>query len=144
MPVYMIQAGEHGPVKIGRSTENGLRDRLFSIQSGNHVRLSVIRVLVGDKDVERALHSLFSHRRMHGEWFEFDEDMLGDLGFPVWADADEALKGWNDIGRHENKSAAISAWMRKSWMDPIARKRRIDSARTTREHMRLKEARRTA
>lgn len=137
MAVYMIRAGENGPVKIGRSADRNLRDRMHVIQSGNHVRLSVIRVFEGGAGVERALHSLFSDGRMHGEWFKFDPAMLGDVGFCNWEAAEELLKGWNDIPSHAEKGAAISKWMRRSWLDPVVRGNRIDRTRATRERKRL-------
>jgi hypothetical protein len=79
MPVYMIQAGgEHGPVKIGVTDD--VEKRLIGMQTGNHLRLAVMRLFEGGPVEERALHQRFDDLRLNGEWFSFSKAMLGDLG----------------------------------------------------------------
>jgi hypothetical protein len=79
VPVYLVRAGADGLViKIGYSgatTAAGLINRLSIMQSNNHVRLVLMRVLDGDIYVERALHQRFAHLRLHGEWFTYTPEM---------------------------------------------------------------------
>lgn len=81
MPVYLIRAGECGPVKIG-FTARPLWMRLAKMQTDNHERLSVLRLLQGGENVEVHLHARFVSFRIRGDWFRFSDVMLGDLGFP--------------------------------------------------------------
>jgi hypothetical protein len=78
MPVYMIRAGEHGPVKIGW-TEN-VEFRLKALQTANHQYLRVIRLFEGGPAEERMLHRQFADQRLEREWFTFTQAMLGDVG----------------------------------------------------------------
>ncbi len=79
MAVYMIRAGESGPVKIGFS--DCIEHRLVKMQADNHEKLIVIRIFDGDLAVEATLHEQFSDLRLRGEWFSFSRLMLADLGF---------------------------------------------------------------
>lgn len=72
--IYFIRRGEDGPVKIGFTTN--LDKRLASLQGGNAEKLTVIRTMDGDKETERVLHGYFADQRLHGEWFEYSEEML--------------------------------------------------------------------
>lgn len=63
--VYFIQAGEDGPIKIGRT--NDVPGRLAGLQVGNHVPL---RLLVAtERAAESDLHALFEPYHIRGEWF---------------------------------------------------------------------------
>lgn len=79
MPVYMIQAGEGGPVKIGHSNSeyrNGIFGRLQSLQSAHYETLSLLRVVPGERDMEDAYQFFFVDSHIRGEWFRFDRRML--------------------------------------------------------------------
>jgi hypothetical protein len=78
MPVYMIRAGEHGPVKIGWTDDVGNRLRIMQI--GNHEKLVVIRLFEGGETEEAALHKRFADQHLRGEWHHFSKAMLGDVG----------------------------------------------------------------
>ena len=78
MPVYMVRAGEHGPVKIGFADR--MEGRLVKMQADNHERLVVLRLFVGGRDEEALLHQRFSELHLHGEWHSFSKAMLGDVG----------------------------------------------------------------
>ena len=97
MPVYLIRAGEHGPVKIGFATS--VRQRFAKMQTDNHEKLSVLRVLDGEKDVEAQLHSRFHALHRRGDWFEFSPDMTGDLGLPDFIPKPKPLPS-NALARH--------------------------------------------
>lgn len=82
MPVYFIQAGEAGPVKIGHSARPRLR--LANMQIGNPDRLRIIRLFEGGAPEELALHERFAEHRIVGEWFSPAPDILeGDIGLPA-------------------------------------------------------------
>ena len=79
MAVYMIQAGDDGPVKIG-SAKNP-ESRLSEFQTGHHVHLRIIRLFEGGLKEEMGLHKKFARARIRSEWFDPDPDILsGDTG----------------------------------------------------------------
>lgn len=77
MAVYMIRAGADGPVKIGFAVDP--TRRIGAVQTGAAERLTMLRVLDGDRGFESALHRHFAQLRTRGEWSTFDNEMLGDL-----------------------------------------------------------------
>lgn len=74
--IYFIQCGNSGPIKIGFTTDGGLRKRLRSLQIGNHELLRVLKTVCGDHAEERALHSRFASSRIRGEWFHPTDELL--------------------------------------------------------------------
>jgi DNA-binding transcriptional regulator YdaS (Cro superfamily) len=78
MPVYIIRAGEAGPVKIGHAADP--QQRLGDLQVAHWERLTIIRLFVGGMADERVLHVRFSAHVIRGEWFNFTPEMMGDLG----------------------------------------------------------------
>lgn len=85
MPVYVIRAGEHGPVKIGYAEDVALR--MAKMQADNHERLILLREFEGGLAEEASLHIRFNDLRISGEWFSFSRLMMADLGL-----ADRAIK----------------------------------------------------
>lgn len=67
MPVYVIQAGDGGPCKIGRA--KNVRQRLSELQVGTHMRLRLVALYEGGVLEERELHRQFRAFRLDGEWF---------------------------------------------------------------------------
>lgn len=74
MPVYLIRAGETGPVKIGKADDPAVRMR--ELQCAHYEALALIKVWPGDLAEEAALHQAFSEFRARGEWFRFTPAML--------------------------------------------------------------------
>lgn len=72
--VYFIANAESGPVKIGYSLDPD--KRLKQVQSGSHLRLTVLDRFRASEDAERLLHRLFRPTRLAGEWFEAREGIL--------------------------------------------------------------------
>ena len=75
MPVYFIQsANGTGPIKIGytRTPYNRVRE----IQRMSPYKLTLLKVIEGDKEHESKLHLRFRHIRLHGEWFEPDDSLI--------------------------------------------------------------------
>lgn len=100
MPVYFIQQGEDGPVKIGYGEDPKIR--LGQLQIGNPEPLRIIRVLDAGQEAEAFLHRKFKRQRLRGEWFSYHPDMarIGDPYEPE----DKKPKFDGALGRylHEN------------------------------------------
>lgn len=67
MPVYAIQAGDGGPVKIGVAAD--VEKRVRQLQTGQSARLRVLHVWQGDRGMERELHRRLAGHHVGGEWF---------------------------------------------------------------------------
>lgn len=78
MAVYMIRAGQTGPVKIGHSADPVIR--LLQLQVGHYEELRIIRLFHGDEPQERFVQAQFSDNEIRGEWYAFSKKMLGDVG----------------------------------------------------------------
>lgn len=72
--LYFIQAGDDGPIKIGHASSP--RERIWDLQSGNHLQLRLLLELPGTVAAERAAHEAFSGLRIRGEWFRADRQLL--------------------------------------------------------------------
>ena len=78
MPVYMIRAGDTGPVKIGHS--NDPVGRLVGFQVVHYEKLRIIRLFEGGEAEEAQLHVRFADLYIRGDWHAFSRLMLGDVG----------------------------------------------------------------
>lgn len=75
MTVYIIRAESTGKVKIGRSKNPDQRLACLQMASPDH--LTIVRLIEGAGRFEETwLHQRFGQLRRHGEWFDFDEEML--------------------------------------------------------------------
>lgn len=74
MPVYFVQAGDGGPVKIGFSEKPEYR--LSKMQADCPHALQLIALVDGDRDREAELHEEFAAHRRAGEWFDPAEAIL--------------------------------------------------------------------
>jgi Tfp pilus assembly ATPase PilU len=70
--VYLIQAGDNGPILIGTTTDKSIRQRTNTIQHGNHEPLHVLAAYDGDQHLERQLHVRFADHRIRGDWYSPD------------------------------------------------------------------------
>ena len=77
MPVYLIRAGESGPVKIGLADDPP--GRLAELQVAHYEKLTLVRMWEGGRAEEAALHMRFAPLRIRGEWFAPAAEMLGDV-----------------------------------------------------------------
>ncbi len=73
MPVYFIQAGEKGPVKIGYAKD--VFARAYGLQCGHYDTLNIIRVIDLECWAELWLHDHFKLSRIRGEWFKYTPEM---------------------------------------------------------------------
>jgi hypothetical protein len=67
MPVYFIQSGDTGPVKIGFTKD--VRQRISALQTGHSAPLRLLHLFDGTETDEAALHVRFAAHRLIGEWF---------------------------------------------------------------------------
>lgn len=74
--VYAIR-GARGLVKIG--TTRDLGKRLASLQTGSPVKLKLVAVGPGDRELEQRLHEKYKHRRRVGEWFALSGREVAEL-----------------------------------------------------------------
>ena len=73
MPVYFIQAGADGPIKIGVARKP--MDRVSQLQTAHYQELSLRRVIAGSHSAEEWLHQRFAARHIAREWFVYHPDM---------------------------------------------------------------------
>lgn len=75
--IYFIQAGESGPIKIGYTlgTDN-FKHRFRMLQTGNHEELKLLKLIAGERDLERSLHASFIRYREGSEWFRATRYLL--------------------------------------------------------------------
>ena len=82
MAVYVVQAGEGSPVKIG--TTNRLLNRMATLQRDSAAPLRIVRLFEGGFRDEKELHLRFAQHRLQGEWFApADEIISGEVHLPT-------------------------------------------------------------
>lgn len=72
--VYFIQAGDDGPIKIGKAKDVAVR--LRALQTGSVVSLSLLHAIPPGGPTERAMHRRFERHRGRGEWFDPAPELL--------------------------------------------------------------------
>lgn len=75
--VYAIQAGESGPIKIGRASDPA--KRRTELQAGHYEVLRLIAVIDPGRSAqktEKALHASLVEHRIRGEWFHPHPEVL--------------------------------------------------------------------
>lgn len=80
MAVYIARRGSDGPVKIGYTKHASGARRFVALQTAIPEQLTMLRLLDGGVELERALHERFDAIRIRGEWFAYSKEMAGDLG----------------------------------------------------------------
>jgi hypothetical protein len=65
--LYFIEAGQGGPIKIGRSRD--VAKRVKGIRVGSPWGAEIVAVVSGRGADEPLWHRAFDHCRMSGEWF---------------------------------------------------------------------------
>ena len=72
--VYFIGSPRGGPVKIGFSAAP--RRRLGELQTASPVRLEILGLVSGTREMEQEFHERFAKHRLNGEWFEPCSELL--------------------------------------------------------------------
>ena len=91
--VYVIQAGENGPIKVGRSKRP--KQRLGQLQTGNHNQLTMMALAEFDTEREQELaegqlQDKLWQQHIRGEWFN-STAMNQCLLLQNWDYLDESL-----------------------------------------------------
>jgi DNA-binding NtrC family response regulator len=68
--IYFLQRGQDGPIKIGFTSKDDVSQRMATLQTACPERLTLIGMIEGGLDREKALHRLFSNHKLGGEWFD--------------------------------------------------------------------------
>ena len=76
--VYFVQAETSQLIKIGWSAR--LANRIAALRTGSPERLTVLKTIPGDCQLESEIHQRFRHLRHHGEWFKPGDDLLAFIG----------------------------------------------------------------
>jgi hypothetical protein len=76
--LYIIQSGETGAIKIGRTSD--IETRISSLQTGCPYPLRLILLVEGYGHIERELHHKLRSYRTQGEWFHLE----GISELPTW------------------------------------------------------------
>ncbi len=74
MPVYFVQAGEGGPIKIGFARD--VPSRLGKMRVDCPIPLTLLAVAEGDASYESRLHQQFEGHLQRGEWFAPAPELL--------------------------------------------------------------------
>ena len=72
--VYLIHAEGTDAYKIGLT--NNVNLRLKSLQTSNPNKLSIVKCIDGDSQLERRIHSYYDKNHVNGEWFSFNNTMI--------------------------------------------------------------------
>jgi hypothetical protein len=102
--IYYILSGETGRIKIG-FTNSDPSKRLRSLRTGSPTKIAIIAIHPGTLAMERDLHEKFAVDRLHGEWFDFSDDLLVHvfeictLTIAAHLAAGEDPPAWATIGR---------------------------------------------
>lgn len=72
--IYFVHNPLTNNVKIGR-TSNKMKTRLSQLNTGNDVRLTIIRVIDVQDHIENAIFGKFEKYRLLGEWFSYNNDL---------------------------------------------------------------------
>lgn len=81
--IYYIACSETMRLKIGYTSGDPMK-RLKALQTGSAGALRLIAMHPGTPENERNIHNDFAHKRIHGEWFEMNEDLFGYVCQVIW------------------------------------------------------------
>lgn len=86
--VYIVRAGESGPVKVGFS--NNIELRLRQLQTAQPTKLIIEALFVGTTELEATIHRKLERQGLHvrGEWFALDQDAVKGL---LWELGEDGL-----------------------------------------------------
>lgn len=105
--IYFIQAGEDGPIKIGRSSNEV--GRFGGLQTATYERLHLRATLDVPDEIEGYFHTILSGARIRGEWFDSKETIVNialacALAGHVW---EPVARVKEDIEAHKAKEREL-------------------------------------
>jgi hypothetical protein len=112
MGIYIIQAGDGGPIKIG-FTNVDPHGRFHTIQSHNVTKLVLLAVFDGDRQREKELHHRFAKSHLHGEWFSPDDALLKFIAKMPKPPEPKGRQKWNTL-TEKQVARAKRIWFNKS------------------------------
>jgi len=81
--IYYVACDATLRLKIGY-TAGSPEKRIKSLQTGSPGQLRLISAHPGTREDEAALHQHFAAKRLHGEWFEMDQELFDHICFTIW------------------------------------------------------------
>jgi hypothetical protein len=117
--VYFVQAIDGGPVKIGYSED--VTTRVKQLESHYGRPLTVLHVMDGDREAEKAIHRRFDHLRIRRtEQFQPAPDLMAFINRPLFVNAMpvEELEVNPDVKPLVVGIRAYPEW--KQWLDELA------------------------
>lgn len=89
--IYFVLAEEVNRVKIGYADD--AKKRLRELQIGSPVLLKLMAVFKGKTIEDEAfLHTVFDDYRVHGEWFEFSQEIRNYLNRTLSSSDEDAIR----------------------------------------------------
>lgn len=102
--VYFIQAHQSKRVKIGSTSDP--QTRLSTLQIGSPEKLRLIGTIpchdsTEARSRESELHRLFKRVGIHGEWFDFDDELIDYL--IRWGWVSESFKALQEFATYQGR-----------------------------------------
>ena len=106
MSVYFIQYGNSSRIKIGHASEP--LERIRNFQCGCPEKITILALIDGGRETERAIHQRFAHLkvRARGEWFMLDDELRAFVASPEAVEATQRLRQTKSIGAAQHLKAA--------------------------------------
>lgn len=108
--IYAIQAGRDGDIKIGYAFDT--YKRMSQLQTANSEPLRILKVISGNKKIEKKIHLDLADFRKAGEWFEAAPEVLkyianlGDIQYKI-KDGKAYLILWRNNEKNPTDSCAF-------------------------------------
>jgi hypothetical protein len=106
--VYFIRDKCTQYVKIG-FTRGDPTSRMKDLQCASPGELELLSYYIGERDLERALHRVFAHARVRGEWFEPLPIVMEYAGFRHQSPY-EGAGLWRDIREMIESARGVPHW----------------------------------
>ena len=74
--IYFVQAEIIGRIKIGYADAENVGHRIAALQTASPLKLDVLALHPGGRDLEKSFHRRFSRDRIIGEWFLPSGDLM--------------------------------------------------------------------
>lgn len=118
MNVYFLQAGDHGPIKIGCAQD--VLDRRIELQCAHYEKLHVRAIYPGDVALEQKFHAQFREHLIRGEWFAPAPEIMKCIDRAPIHHVDERPNGRPKIDREISLDEARELWLDTSLSNEAA------------------------